>query len=448
MSAAPGPAAGIRRLATGEAGFEARLRAALRRGRLSDDGLVRQVAGILEAVRRDGDRAVLEHARRFDGAAAGPPAVREVTPERMAAALEGLPGGRREALDRAAGRIRRYHERQKASSWRYEEADGSTYGQVITPLDRAGLYVPGGKASYPSSMLMLAIPARVAGVREIIAAAPPSGGEGDELVYAAAALAGVDRIFAIGGAQAIAAMAFGTETVPKVDKIAGPGNRYVSMAKKLVFGEVGIDMIAGPSELTVICDGGADPDWTAMDLFAQAEHDEQAQSILIATDADLLERVGDSIDRLLPGMARRAIIETSLRERGLFILAEDLAAAAAASNLIAPEHLQISAADPDAVLDRIRHAGAIFLGRHSAEALGDYCAGPSHVLPTGGSARFFSALGVYDFQKRASVIQCSPDGARRLAVTAAELARGEGLPAHALSAECRLRSGGGPPDRD
>ncbi len=447
MSAASGPASRIRRLATGEAGFEERLRAALRRGREADEELARQVGEIVAAVRRGGDRAVLECARRFDGDAAGEAAAREAGPERLAAALEGLPAGRRDALERAAERIRRYHERQKAGSWRYEEADGSSYGQLVRPLERAGLYVPGGKASYPSSMLMLAIPARVAGVREIVAAAPPPRGEGGEMVYAAAALAGVDRIFAIGGAQAIAAMAFGTETVPKVDKIAGPGNRYVSMAKKLVFGEVGIDMIAGPSELTVICDGGADPDWTAMDLFAQAEHDEQAQSILIATDADLLERVARSIDRLLPGMERRTVIETSLRERGLLILAEDLAAAAAASDLIAPEHLQISAADPDAVLDRIRHAGAVFLGRHSAEALGDYCAGPSHVLPTGGGARFFSALGVYDFQKRSSIIRCSPEGARRLAPTAAELARGEGLPAHALSAECRLRSGG-PPDRD
>jgi histidinol dehydrogenase len=342
------------------------------------------------------------------------------------------------ALSHAAERIRRYHEKQKQSSWHYEEADGSVYGQKISPLDRVGVYVPGGKANYPSSVLMLAIPAQVAGVKEIIATVPTPFAEDGNLVFAAAALAGVTRLYTVGGAQAIAAMAYGTESVPRVDKITGPGNIYVTVAKKLVFGEVGIDMIAGPSELTIICDGKTDPDWIAMDLFSQAEHDEQAQSILITTSADFLESVKQSIDRLLPDMERRAIIEASLLDRGILILAEDMEKAAVASNLIAPEHLELSVEDSDSLLNYIDHAGAIFLGRYSAEALGDYCAGPSHVLPTSGTARFFSALGVYDFQKRSSILNASAQGAHKLAGTASLLARAEHLQAHALSAEYRL----------
>ena len=317
----------------------------------------------------------------------------------------------RSALSHAAERIRKYHEKQKQSSWRYEEADGSVYGQKVSPLSRVGVYVPGGKANYPSSMLMLAIPAKVAGVEEIVATVPTPNDDEGKLVFAAAALAGVNKVFTVGGAQAIAALAYGTETLPRVDKITGPGNIYVTVAKKQVYGEVGIDMIAGPSELTVICDGLTDPNWIAMDLFSQAEHDEQAQSILITTDSEFLKQVKSSIDKMLPRMERRKIIEASLRDRGLLILAEDLGAAAWASNLIAPEHLEVSVEDPEHVLGMIENAGAIFLGRYTAEALGDYCAGPSHVLPTSGTARFFSALGVYDFQKRSSIVNCSAQGA-------------------------------------
>ena len=400
--------------------------------------ITKSVSEILASVRERGDQAVVELTNRFDGFDAAAMADLTVSREQMEQSLARLPASRRQALTHAAERIRRYHQKQKQSSWHYEESDGSIYGQQVSPLERVGIYVPGGKANYPSSVLMLAIPAQVAGVREIIATAPtPYGGEGDS-VFAAAALAGVTRFYTIGGAQAIGALAYGTGSVPRVDKISGPGNIYVTVAKKQVFGEVGIDMVAGPSELTIICDGGTDPDWIAMDMFSQAEHDERAQSILISTDSNFLDRVEASINKLLPDMERKAIIEASLANRGFFILAGDLEQAALAGNLIAPEHLEISVADPDAVLENINHAGAIFLGRYSAEALGDYCAGPSHVLPTSGTARFFSALGVYDFQKRSSIINCSPAGAARLAATAAELARNESLQAHALSAEYRL----------
>lgn len=428
----------IRQLSYAEPDFEDRLGQLLQREMIVAEEVTNTVSDILAAVRGQGDQAVLDYTRRFDKFTAESMADLVVTPEQMAAALESLPDSQRVALNHAADRIRHYHQKQKQESWQYTEEDGSVYGQKISPLERVGVYVPGGKANYPSSMLMLAIPAQVAGVREIIAVVPTAYGEEGKLVFAAAALAGVSKLYTIGGAQAIAALAYGTESVPKVDKITGPGNIFVTVAKKLVFGEAGIDMIAGPSELTIICDGGTDPDWVAMDLFSQAEHDEQAQSILISTDGEYLQRVNDSINRLLPTMERQDIIRTSLNNRGFFVLVDDMQQAVAVSNLIAPEHLEISVEKPEQLIDSIDNAGAIFMGRHSAEALGDYCAGPSHVLPTSGTARFFSALGVYDFQKRSSIINCSPSGANKLAVTAAELARNEQLQAHALSAEYRL----------
>ena len=427
----------ITRLATTSADFETQLREKLQREMLVADEVSNTVAGIIADVRKRGDDALVEYTNRFDGFGAQSMADLVVTQEQLQEALNMISAPQREALTHAAERIRRYHEKQKQTSWHYEEADGSVYGQKVSPLERVGVYAPGGKANYPSSILMLAIPAQVAGVKEIVATVPTAYGEQGYLVFAAAALAGVNRLYTIGGAQAVAALAYGTETVPAVDKITGPGNAYVTMAKKQVYGDVGIDMLAGPSELTIICDGETDPDWIAMDLFSQAEHDEQAQSILISTDREYLDRVQASIDRLLPDMERRDIITASLTSRGLFIYAEDMEKAAVASNLIAPEHLELSVADPEGLLGYIDHAGAIFLGRHTAEALGDYCAGPSHVLPTSGTARFFSALGVYDFQKRSSILNCSPSAASKLAVTASELARNERLQAHALSAEYR-----------
>ena len=428
----------IRQLSAADSDFENQLGHLLQREMIVAEEVTNTVSSILAAVREKGDQAVLEYTRRFDKFAANCMDDLQVSQEQMLAALDSLPKTQRVALSHAADRIRSYHEKQKQQSWQYEEQDGSVYGQKISPLQRVGVYVPGGKANYPSSMLMLAIPAQVAGVKEIIAVVPTAYGEAGRLVFAAAALAGVSKIFTIGGAQAIGALAYGTNSVPKVDKITGPGNIFVTVAKKLVFGEVGIDMIAGPSELTIICDGQTDPDWVAMDMFSQAEHDEQAQSILITTDAAFLDRVSHSINKLLPNMERKDIISTSLNNRGIFILVEDMQQAAAVSNFIAPEHLEISVAKPEQIIDYIDNAGAIFMGRYSAEALGDYCAGPSHVLPTSGTARFFSALGVYDFQKRSSIINCSPSGASKLAVTAAELARNERLQAHALSAEYRL----------
>lgn len=431
----------IKRLDAGATGFRSSLEAALGRDSLVTPETSAAVSRILDDVRSRGDQALVELTNRFDRRSVASMAELAVAPDLLQEALDRLPPTEAEALRHAAIRIRAYHEKQKQGSWRYEEADGSVYGQLVTPLQRVGIYVPGGKANYPSSMLMLAIPAQVAGVQEIIATVPTPhdpGNSGANLVFAAAALAGVSRVFTLGGAQAVAAMAFGTESVPRVDKIAGPGNVFVTEAKRQVFGTVGIDMLAGPSELTIICDGQTDPDWIALDLFSQAEHDEQAQSILICPDAGFMDQVAASIERLLPAMERREIIRRSLQDRGLFIKVDDLDQACEATNVIAPEHLELSVADPDRVLAGIKNAGAVFLGRHTAEALGDYCAGPSHVLPTSGTARFFSALGVYDFQKRSSIINCSPEGAMNIAGTAATLARKESLQAHALSAECRL----------
>lgn len=428
--------------------FDSELKNALARDALVTSEVTDSVADILQAVREQGDSAVLRYTSQFDDRDATNMEDLLVSKKQLTSALESLNESDANALRHAAERIRRYHEKQKQTSWHYEEADGSVYGQKISPIEKAGIYVPGGKAIYPSSMLMLAIPARVAGVGEVIATVPTEytqSGDNDpgrNLVFAAAELAGVSKVFTIGGAQAIAAMAFGTDSIPKVDKIAGPGNIYVTEAKRQVFGEVGIDMLAGPSELTIICDGQTEPDWIAMDLFSQAEHDEQAQSILITTQMQFIDAVKSSIDRLLPEMERKDIIRKSLQDRGIFILVKDLVQATKVSNRIAPEHLELSVADPELLVGEIDHAGAIFLGRNTAEVLGDYCAGPSHVLPTSGTARFFSALGVYDFQKRSSIINCSSEGAKNIAVTAATLARNESLHAHALSAEYRLKQKG------
>ncbi|MEA2093730.1 MAG: histidinol dehydrogenase, partial [Pseudomonadota bacterium] len=396
-----------------------------------------RVRDILAAVRARGDEALLELTCRFDNWDVSCAADLEISMERCRQALHSLRKDRRTALEQAAERIQVYAGHQKMESWSYTEDDGTVLGQQVTPMDRVGLYVPGGKAAYPSSVLMNAIPARVAGVPELIMVVPTPGGEVNDMVLAAAGIAGVDRVFAIGGAQAIAALAYGTGSVPPVDKIVGPGNIYVATAKRQVFGRVGIDMIAGPSEILVICDGQTDPDWIAVDLFSQAEHDEDAQSILVSPDAAFLPRVAESIERLLPDMSRAAVISASLQGQGALIKVRDLDEAVELANLIAPEHLELSVADPQVLAAHIRHAGAIFMGRYTAEVLGDYCAGPNHVLPTSRTARFSSPLGVYDFQKRSSLIQCSAEGARRLGKTAAVLAHGEGLTAHARSAEVR-----------
>ncbi len=427
----------LRRLNSQDANFQQQLGALLAWESVSDTKVQQTVRDILADVRARGDVALLEYTAKFDRYAAASFAELEIPKERLQQALEGLSKVQREALEFAADRVRSYHEHQRSESWTYTEADGTVLGQQVTPLDRAGLYVPGGKAAYPSSVLMNAIPAKVAGVRELIMVVPTPGGEVNELVFAAAAVAGVDRVFAIGGAQAVAALAYGTQTVPQVDKIVGPGNIYVATAKGMVFGAVGIDMIAGPSEILVICDGQTDPDWIAMDLFSQAEHDEDAQSILLCPDAAFIDAVEASIQKLLPDMQRRSVIEASLRERAALIQVRDLVEAAQVANHIAPEHLELSVADPQALLPQIRHAGAIFMGRHTPEAVGDYCAGPNHVLPTSRTARFSSPLGVYDFQKRSSLIQVSPQ-AQALFANASTLARGEGLEAHARSAEYRM----------
>ncbi len=408
----------------------------------ADDLAIQQrVLAIIADVRKDGDKAVIEYTNRFDHRSIENASELELSKEVLKSAWEKLPDNQAQALRIAAERIRVYAEHQKIQSWQYTETDGSTLGQKVTPLDRVGLYVPGGKASYPSSVLMNAIPAKVAGVADLIMVVPTPQGETNELVLAAAFLAGVDRVFTIGGAQAIAALAYGTETIPAVAKIVGPGNIYVATAKKLVFGRVGIDMIAGPSEILIICDGKTNPDWIAMDLFSQAEHDENAQAILISDDRDFLKAVEKSINTLLPKMERAEIIKASLTGRGAFIMVENLKQAAAIANIIAPEHLELSVLEPEALSENIRHAGAIFMGRYTAEALGDYCAGPNHVLPTSGTARFSSPLGVYDFQKRTSLIHCSQVGADALGKTASVLARGESLTAHAQSAEYRIKSG-------
>jgi len=428
----------IQRLNTAEADFWSRLEALTAWEGVADEAVAAIVREILAEVRQRGDDALLEYTYRFDRLDAACAADLEIPADRLQEALATLPSAQHVALIAAATRIRAYAERQKQESWTFIEADGTVLGQQVTPLDRVGLYVPGGKAAYPSSVLMNAIPAKVAGVPEVVMVAPAPKGELNELVLAAAAVAGVDRVFSIGGAQAVAALAYGTSTVPQVDKIVGPGNVYVAAAKRQVFGTVGIDMIAGPSEILVVCDGLTDPDWIAMDLFSQAEHDEDAQPMLISPDAAFLERVRESIDRLLPGMERREIIEASLNRRAALIEVRDLDEAAQVVNFIAPEHLELSVEQPEELLPLIRHAGAIFMGRYTAEALGDYCAGPNHVLPTSRSARFSSPLGVYDFQKRSSLIDCSPGGAATLGRIASILARGEGLTAHARSAEFRI----------
>jgi len=426
----------INRLAHSDADFESRLNDILERSGGGDPAIEQAARDIIADVRRRGDEAVLEYTNRFDRRRAGV-ADLAIPPEALTASLDDLDPALRAALEDAAGRIRRYHEKQIQTSWRYIDDDGVELGQQVTPLDRVGVYVPGGKAAYPSSVLMNVIPARVAGVPEVIMVVPTPDEETNPLVLAAAAIAGVDRVFSIGGAQAVAALAYGTESVPKVDKIVGPGNAYVAMAKRLVFGTVGIDMIAGPSEVLIVADSSADPDWVAMDLFAQAEHDELACSILITPDREFADRVAASIEQLLPEMERADIIRTALANNGAIITVADMNAAAVLVNHIAPEHLELSLADPESLLREIRHAGAIFLGHYSAEALGDYCAGPNHVLPTSRTARFSSPLGVYDFQKRSSLIACGPDGAGVLARTASVLARGEGLTAHARAAEYR-----------
>ena len=429
-----------RRLNAQDADFNTRLDQLLSWESVSDADINQRVLDIIANVRSHGDAALIDYTRQFDGLDVAQMSDLILPRERLELALTRITAEQRSALEAAAERVRQYHEHQVQDSWRYEEADGTVLGQKVTPLDRAGLYVPGGKASYPSSVLMNAIPAKVAGVPEVVMVVPTPRGEINELVLAAAAIAGVDRVFTIGGAQAVAALAYGTESVPAVDKIVGPGNIYVATAKRHVFGKVGIDMIAGPSEILVICDGQTDPDWIAMDLFSQAEHDEDAQSILLSPDADFLDRVEESMQRLLPTLEREAIVRTSMRERGALIQVADMAQAVAVANRIAPEHLELSVQNPEQLLPQIRHAGAIFMGRYTAEALGDYCAGPNHVLPTSGTARFSSPLGVYDFQKRSSIIYCSPEGASELGKVASVLARGESLTAHARSAEYRIKS--------
>jgi histidinol dehydrogenase len=428
----------IRRMCSSAPDFSRELDALLRFDDGIDDAIENAVIEILRRVRREGDVAVLEYTKRFDRLEVATMPELELSRSAMQEALDGLPLGQREALEIAAARVRSYHERQRIESWSYVEADGTRLGQKITALDRVGLYVPGGKAAYPSSVLMNAIPAKVAGVGELIMVVPTPGGERNALVLAAACIAGVDRVFTVGGAQAVAALAYGTQTIPQVDKIVGPGNAYVAAAKRRVFGTVGIDMVAGPSEVLIIADASANPDWVAMDLFAQAEHDELAQSILLSPDAAFLDRVRASIERLLPTMPRRGVIEASLRGRGALIQVRDLSEACELANRIAPEHLELAVDAPNDLLGQLRHAGAIFLGHYASESLGDYCAGPNHVLPTSRSARFSSPLGVYDFQKRSSLIEVSAAGARTLGPVAATLAHGEGLTAHARAAELRL----------
>ncbi len=431
----------IKRLSSTDAGFDAALGKLLAFEDTQDAAVDATVSDILADIKKRGDEALLDYTRRFDHLDVASVAQLELPRSRLQQALQDLPTVQRGPLEQAAGRIRAYHERQLAQSWSYTEPDGTLLGQKITPLDRVGLYVPGGKASYPSSVLMNAIPAKVAGVGELIMVVPTPGGEKNELVLAAAAICEVDRVFTIGGAQAVAALAYGTAIVPQVDKVVGPGNAYVAAAKRQVFGVVGIDMIAGPSEILVICDGKTDPDWIAMDLFSQAEHDEMAQAILLSPDAAFIDAVAASIARQLPTMSRNAMIRTSLESRGALIRVRDLDEACAIANRIAPEHLELSVEQPEQWAEKIRHAGAIFLGRYTSEALGDYCAGPNHVLPTSRTARFSSPLGVYDFQKRSSLIQVSAQGAAKLGAIASILARGEGLQAHALAAEYRFKKG-------
>jgi histidinol dehydrogenase len=429
-------------LSTASSTFEADFKARLHWSAETDASIEDVVANILRDVQTRGDAAVLEYTNRFDGLNASSVAALELTQAELKAAFDAIPADQREALQAAAARVRSYHEAQKRASgesWSYRDADGTLLGQKVTPLDRVGIYVPGGKATYPSSVLMNAIPAHVAGVSEIIMVVPTPRGEKNLMVLAAAYIAGVSRAFTMGGAQAVAALAYGTATIPKVDKITGPGNAYVAAAKRRVFGTVGIDMIAGPSEILVLADGTTPPDWVAMDLFSQAEHDELAQSILLCPDAAYIAQVQDAIRRLLPDMPRAAIIAKSLNDRGALILTRSMEEACAISNRIAPEHLEVSSRDPHRWEPLLKHAGAIFLGAYTSESLGDYCAGPNHVLPTSGTARFSSPLGVYDFQKRSSLIEVSEAGAQVLGKIASVLAHGEGLQAHARAAEMRLR---------
>jgi len=430
----------MRRLSSRDPEFLSTLDMLLAFDNSTDEAIESTVAEILRNVRTLGDAAVLDYTRRFDHLDVKVMSDLELSPAVLKAAFDGLPAGQRQALEQAAARVRGYHERQKLESWEYTESDGTRLGQKVTPLDRVGLYVPGGKAAYPSSVLMNALPAKVAGVKELIMVVPTPRGEKNALVLAAAHLAGVDRVFCIGGAQAVAALAYGTQTIPQVDKIVGPGNAYVASAKRRVFGTVGIDMVAGPSEVLIISDASGDPDWIAIDLFAQAEHDELAQSILLCPDAAFIERVAASIEKLLPTMPRRETIAASLAGRGALIQVTDLDEACVIANRIAPEHLELSVKAPRTLAEKIRHAGAIFMGHYSSESLGDYCAGPNHVLPTSRSARFSSPLGVYDFQKRSSLIEVSEAGAQTLGPIAATLAHGEGLTAHARAAELRIKS--------
>lgn len=427
-------------LSTRSADFEQQLQARLARQDQANDHVENTVRDIIAELRAQGDTALLKLTRQFDQLQVTQASELEISREERQAVLLALPSEQRELLESAAVRIRSFHEKQKQHSWSYTEADGTQLGQLVRAMDRVGVYVPGGKAAYPSSVLMNIIPAKVAGVQEIIMVVPTPAGVRNDLVIAAAEIAGADRVFSIGGAQAIAALAYGTATVPRVDKIVGPGNRYVAAAKKMVFGVVGIDMIAGPSEIMILADRTANPDWLAMDLFSQAEHDENAQCILVSADAELLQRVHLSMEKQLNQMTRSNIIKTSLESRGLLIQVRDLPEGLAVINQVAPEHLELAIAQPEDVLNDIRHAGAIFMGHYSPEALGDYCAGPNHVLPTSGTARFSSPLGVYDFQKRSSLIYCSKQGAAHLAPIAARLAQGEGLDAHALSAQYRCSS--------
>ena len=428
----------IKQLTTENPSFWNQLEQLLAWQSVSDDTINQTVKEILQQVQQRGDVAVLDYTRRFDRRQVETIETLNIAPARWQQALDAIPEKQRQALEKAAARIKTYHQHQKQSSWQYIEEDGTVLGQQITPLDRVGIYVPGGKAAYPSSVLMNAIPAKVAGVNDIIMVVPAPDDILNDMVLAAAAIAGVTQVITIGGAQAIAALAYGTNSIPKVDKIVGPGNIYVATAKSMVFGTVGIDMIAGPSEILIVCDGKTNPDWIAMDLFSQAEHDEQAQSILVTPDVDFIQAVQASMTRLLTEMPRADIIRTALTTRGALIHVKDLAEAMIVANFIAPEHLELSAENPEKWITHCRHAGAIFMGRYTAEALGDYCAGPNHVLPTSRTARFSSPLGVYDFQKRSSLIQCSAEGAHVLGQTASILAHSEGLTAHARSAEYRL----------
>lgn len=430
----------VKRLNSRDPSFERTLQRLLAFENAMDESIDATVARILTDIKLRGNAALIEYTNQFDHVNAHTVAELELTQADLRQSLDTLPKEQRQALEQAAERIASYHERQVAQSWHYQESDNTLLGQKVTPLDRAGLYVPGGKASYPSSVLMNAIPAKVAGVEELIMVVPTPNGEKNDMVLAAAAISGVDRVLTIGGAQAVGALAYGTETIPQVDKIVGPGNAYVAAAKRRVFGIVGIDMVAGPSEILVICDGKTDADWIAMDLFSQAEHDELAQSILLSPDAGFLDAVAHSIDRQIDSMPRKAVIRASLENRGALIQVQDLDEACAIANQISPEHLELSVENPDSWVDKIRHAGAIFMGRHTCEALGDYCAGPNHVLPTSRTARFSSPLGVYDFQKRTSLIQVSKQGAATLGAIASVLANGEGLPAHAQSAEYRFKT--------